>query len=91
MGMPRPYSSTGLRSYRTRHPAHLPLEFGGRNIAAVKGGKRTLAKSPVQLLFAGTDDSDYQKMLTAIEEGKRIMLANPEADMPGFRQARPEP
>ena len=71
--------------------AHLPLEWGGRSIAAVKGGKRVLAESPVQLLFSGTDDSDYQKILGAIEEGKRMMLANPEADMPGFRQARPEP
>jgi hypothetical protein len=71
--------------------AHLPLELGGRNIAAVKGGKRTPAESPMQLLFAGTDDSDYQKMLNAFEEGKQIMLKNPEADMSGFRQARPEP
>jgi hypothetical protein len=71
--------------------AHLSSALGGRGIAAVKEGQRTLTELPEQLLFADTDDPDYQKMLDAIEEGKRIMLANPEADMPGFRQARPEP
>jgi len=71
--------------------AHLSPEFGGRGIATVKESKRVLAESPEQLLFLDTDDSDYQKMLRAIEEGKRMMLNTPEADMPGFRQARPEP
>ena len=71
--------------------AHLPLELGGRGIAAMKGGSRILAELPEQLLFIGTDDADYLKMLRALEEGKRMMLANPEADMPGFRQARAEP
>ncbi|MDR0869922.1 MAG: DUF1080 domain-containing protein [Planctomycetaceae bacterium] len=36
-------------------------------------------------------DEDYVKMRNAIEEGKRIMEENPEADMPDFRNARPEP
>jgi hypothetical protein len=71
--------------------AHLPLELGGRGIAAVKGGKRVKAESLEQLLFNSTDDPDYVKMLDAFEEGKRIMLANPEADMPGFRGSRAEP
>jgi mono/diheme cytochrome c family protein len=71
--------------------AHLPSALGGRNVAAVKGGKRTLAESPEQLLFTSAEDSDYQKMLNAFEEGKRIMLAHPEADMPNFRQSRAEP
>jgi hypothetical protein len=30
-------------------------------------------------------------MLKAIETGKQSMLANPTADMPGFRFARQEP
>ena len=71
--------------------AHLSPEFGGRGIAAVKDGQRLLAPSPKQLLFADTEDSDYLKMLHAIEEGNRMMLRTPEADMPGFGQARPEP
>ncbi|MDR0328265.1 MAG: DUF1080 domain-containing protein [Planctomycetaceae bacterium] len=71
--------------------AHSPSELGGRNIAAVKGGKRTPAELPEQLLFLDAKDSDYQTMLKAIEEGKQIMLENPEADMPGFRHARAEP
>jgi len=75
--------------------AHLSPEFGGRGIAAVRGGQqggqRVLAESLEQLLFANTEDSDYLTMLRAIEEGNRIMLRTPEADMPGFRQARPEP
>ena len=71
--------------------AHLSPEFGGRDIAAIQGGKRELAETSEQLLFLNTDDPDYQRMLNAIEEGKRVMLTNPEADMPGFRQAKPEP
>ena len=34
---------------------------------------------------------DYQTMLRAIEVGKRLADEMPEADMPGFRGARPEP
>ena len=71
--------------------AHLATEYGGRGIAATRWRTRQPAESPDQLLFTGTDDPDYQIMLRAIEEGNRIMLAHPEADMPGFRQARPEP
>ena len=71
--------------------AHLPSELGGRHIAAVKDGTRALAATPEQLLFTNTDDPDYQKMLCAMEEGKRIMLRTPEADMPNFRPARAEP
>jgi hypothetical protein len=71
--------------------AHLSPEFGGRGIAAVQGGQRTPAESLEQLLFLTTDEPDYQRMLRAFEEGKQIMLNHPEADMPGFRQARPEP
>ncbi|MBE3135304.1 MAG: hypothetical protein IMZ55_17700, partial [Acidobacteria bacterium] len=42
-------------------------------------------------VFADTADPDYQAMLKAIEAGKALMLAAPEADMPGFRFARKEP
>jgi hypothetical protein len=42
-------------------------------------------------MFTNTDDPDYQTMLRAIEKGKALMLANPEADMPGFKGARTEP
>jgi len=69
--------------------AHMPLELGGRGIAAVKGGKRTVAESP--LLFRSTNDPDYRKMRDAFDEGKRIMLEHPEADMPNFQRARAEP
>ena len=41
--------------------------------------------------FASTADADWQTMLKAIEAGKQTMLATPEADMPGFPHARPEP
>jgi mono/diheme cytochrome c family protein len=71
--------------------AHLPSKLGGRSIAAVKGGKRTWALLPEQILFGDTNDSDYQTMLKAFEEGKQMMLKNPEADMSGFRQQRAEP
>ncbi|MDR3110063.1 MAG: hypothetical protein LBU65_10330 [Planctomycetaceae bacterium] len=42
-------------------------------------------------LLDNIQDPDYKKMLEAIEEGKRIMLENPEADMPDFKNARAEP
>ena len=42
-------------------------------------------------LFADTTDPDYQTMLQAVETGRKLMLATPEADMPGFKGARPEP
>lgn len=71
--------------------AHLAKDQGGRGIAAIKGNKRTLADSPQQLLFYDTAESDYVQMLSAIEEGKRMMLEHPEADMPLFQKARPEP
>jgi len=38
-----------------------------------------------------TADPDYRMMLAAIQEGKRRAEETPEADMPGFRGARPEP
>ncbi|MDR2706947.1 MAG: hypothetical protein LBC02_14305, partial [Planctomycetaceae bacterium] len=71
--------------------AHLATTSGGRGIAAVKGIKRTVTELSNQLLFSNTDDADYVKMRNAIEEGKRIMLENPEADMTGFIKSRPEP
>lgn len=38
-----------------------------------------------------TADADYRTMPEAVESGKRLMLAAPEPDMPGFRGARREP
>jgi hypothetical protein len=64
--------------------AHLGKAAGGRGIEKTKDGKPTL-------VFASTADPDYQTMLNAIEAGKKLMLATPEADMPGFQGARPEP
>ena len=41
-------------------------------------------------LFATPADPDYQSMLKAIETGKQLMLATPEADMPGFKGVKKE-
>ncbi len=57
--------------------AHLSSKAGGRGISMSKDAQTTP-------LFATADDPDYQTMLHAIEEGKRLMLATPRADMPGF-------
>ncbi len=64
--------------------AHLPKEAGGRGITKTLDGK-------APPMFAGTSDPDYQAMLRAIEAGKALMLASPEADMPGFKFTRKEP
>jgi hypothetical protein len=64
--------------------AHLAKSAGGRGIETLRNGQ-----SPPQ--FASTADHDYQTMLRAIQEGKRLADETPEADMPGFRGARPEP
>jgi hypothetical protein len=63
--------------------AHLVKPLG-RGIGAPLGG----VAPPV---FRSHDDPDYQAMLKAIEQGRGLMLAAPEADMPGFAGARPEP
>jgi len=64
--------------------AHLTKAAGGRGIETLRNGQR-----PPQ--FTSTADTDYQTMLRAIREGKRLAEETPEADMPGFRGARPEP
>jgi len=64
--------------------AHLAKDGGGRGILTSSDG-------PPKLLFTDTKDADYQRMLKAIETGKALMLANPAADMPGFKFARKEP
>ncbi len=64
--------------------AHLPKSAGGRGIEKAKDGKGI----PI---FAGTADPDYQTILRAIETGKQLADATPEADMGGFKGARPEP
>ncbi len=64
--------------------AHLANDVGGRGISTSSDG-------PLTLLFTDTTDADYQRMLKAIETGKEGMLANPTADMPGFKFHRKEP
>ena len=64
--------------------AHLAKEAGGRGLSEPRNGQ-----PPPQ--FRNTSDPGYQGMLQAIETGKRLMLANPEADMAGFKFARKEP
>lgn len=64
--------------------AHLAKAAGGRGIETRQDGR-----SPPR--FPDTADRDYRTMLQAIEQGKRLAEATPEADMPGFRGARPEP
>lgn len=64
--------------------AHLSHSAGGRQIDTPRNGQ-----SPPR--FADTSDPDYQAMLRAIELGSRQALAVPEAHMPGFAGARPEP
>ena len=64
--------------------AHLSKQSGGRGI-----DKATRGRTPP--IFADTADPDYRTMLGAIETGKRLSLQAPEADMPGFLGARPEP
>jgi mono/diheme cytochrome c family protein len=63
--------------------AHLAKSAGGRGITTPTDGKRP----PV---FASPSDADYQQLLKAIETGKQLMLATPEADMPGFKGKRPQ-
>ena len=64
--------------------AHLSRDAGGRGIPVPLDGGPSL-------LFADTTAPDYQRILKAIETGRRLMLAEPPADMPGFRFARKEP
>ncbi len=54
--------------------AHLAREAGGRGVATTSG-------EPPTSLFADTNDADYQRILQAIETGRRSMLATPRVDM----------
>lgn len=56
----------------------------GLSIATPRNGR-----SPP--LFPDTADADYQTMRQAIQQGKCLAKETPEADMPGFGCARPEP
>ncbi|MFA5190330.1 MAG: family 16 glycoside hydrolase [Verrucomicrobiia bacterium] len=64
--------------------AHLSKAAGGRGITKSQHGQ-------TPPLFTSTADPDYQTMLQAIETGRKLMLATPEADMPSFKTARKEP
>lgn len=64
--------------------AHLAKKAGGRGITEPRNGK-------TPPLFRSRSDPEFLTMLKAIEGGKTLMLAHPEADMPGFQFARQEP
>ena len=63
---------------------HLAKAAGGRGLSTATNG-------PQRLIFESTSEPDYQALLAAIGEGRQLMLAHPEADMPGFKFARKEP
>lgn len=65
--------------------AHLPKEQGGRGLSVDPN-----AATP-RYAFETKDDPDWQTMLHAIQKGRADALARPEADQPGFANARPEP
>ncbi len=64
--------------------AHLGKAAGGRGITKSQQGR-------TPPLFASPADPDFQTMLQAIETGRKLMLATPEADMAGFKGGRKEP
>ncbi|MBR5626863.1 MAG: DUF1080 domain-containing protein [Thermoguttaceae bacterium] len=64
--------------------AHLSKDAGGRGLA-------TQSEQPESILFKDKSDATYQSLLKSIQEGSQMMYAIPEADMPGFKNARPEP
>ncbi|MDO5580238.1 MAG: DUF1080 domain-containing protein [Planctomycetia bacterium] len=64
--------------------AHLNKKAGGRGLPIDP-------KQPEKMLFNDTNHPDYQTMLKAIQKGCQESGALPEADMPGFKNARPEP
>ncbi len=64
--------------------AHLAEDAGGRGVS-------TSSEGPPKMVFEDTADADYRRMLESIETGKANMLANPAADMRGFKFARQEP
>lgn len=67
-------------SFSAALTAHQVKSEGGRGLPMGEGGPLWSEKDP-----------DFQKMHRAIEKGREDMLRHPEADMPGFKQARPEP
>lgn len=64
--------------------AHLAKSAGGRGIDRTADGQAIP-------MFLDTADPDYQRMLQALETGRRRALETPGPDMPGFRLARKEP
>ncbi len=60
--------------------AHQTKHEGGRGIPMGENGPQW-----------SKTDADFKKMLQAIEKGHEDMLRYPEADMPNFPHARPEP
>lgn len=78
INLSRPENSPALN-------AHLPKEQGGRGISVDMN-----ADAP-RYVFETKDDPERLRMLHAIEKGREDALANPDADQPGFKRARPEP
>ena len=66
---------------------HLPKSEGGRGVSTDK----TAPENAPKLIFQSKDDPDYQTILAAIRKGKEDAEKLPEADRPGFANARPEP
>ncbi|MGL6195231.1 MAG: family 16 glycoside hydrolase [Thermoguttaceae bacterium] len=63
--------------------AHLAKDSGGFGIPT--------SETDSEPLFENKQDADYLKMLKSIQSGSLIMQTVPEADMPGFLNARKEP
>ena len=64
---------------------HLPKAAGGRGVPTNQDDKNPT------YIFNNKEDKDWTRMLRAIERGRDDALARPDADQPGFRNARPEP
>lgn len=77
INLTRPENSLFLTS-------HLDLKEGGRGISIDP-------KDPNRILFRSKNDPDYKQLLNAFQKGKDQAEKCPEADRPGFVNARPEP
>ncbi len=67
--------------------AHLAKAAGGRGLSTDKNAPED---SPA-LVFESKDDAQWQALYNAILKGKALADKRPEADRPGFRNARTEP
>ncbi|MBR5244364.1 MAG: hypothetical protein IKW13_09025 [Thermoguttaceae bacterium] len=67
--------------------AHLPKEAGGRGLST----EPTDDGAAPKYVFESKDDPTWQTLLKAIRRGKADAETRPDADRPGFQNARPEP